>query len=35
MDHKQEFLEIVAKYCDKDVSEIKEDMRFREDLEFH
>ena len=35
MDHKQEFLEIVAKYCDKDVSEIKEDMRFREDLEFN
>lgn len=35
MDYKQEFLEIVAKYCDKDVSEIKEDMRFREDLEFN
>ena len=32
MDHKQEFLEIVAKYCDKDASEITEDMRFREDL---
>ena len=35
MDHKQEFLEIVAKYCDKDASEITEDMRFREDLGFH
>ncbi len=35
MDHKQEFLEIVAKYCDKDVSELTEDMRFREDLGFN
>ena len=35
MDRKQEFLEIVAKYCDKDVSELTEDMRFREDLGFH
>ena len=35
MDHKQEFLEIVAKYCDKDASEITEDMRFREDLGFN
>ena len=32
MDRKQEFLEIVAKYCDKDVSELTEDMRFRVDL---
>ena len=35
MDHKQEFLEIVAKYCDKDASEITEDMRFRVDLGFN
>jgi acyl carrier protein len=35
MDHKQEFLEIVAKYCDKDASEITEDMRFGEDLGFN
>ena len=35
MDHKQEFLEIVAKYCDKDASEITEDMRIREDLGFN
>ncbi len=35
MDRKQEFLEIVAKYCDKDVSELTEDMRFREDLGFN
>lgn len=35
MDHKQEFLETVAKYCDKDASEITEDMRFREDLGFN
>ena len=35
MDKKQEFLEIVAKYCDKDASEITEDMRFREDLGFN
>ena len=35
MDHKKEFLEIVAKYCDKDVSEITDDMRFREDLGFN
>ena len=35
MDRKQEFLEIVAKYCDKDASEITEDMRFREDLGFN
>ena len=35
MDKKQGFLEIVAKYCDKDASEITEDMRFREDLGFN
>lgn len=35
MDRRQEFLEIVAKYCDKDVSELTEDMRFREDLGFN
>ena len=35
MDHKQEFLEIVAKYCDKDASEMTEDMRFRDDLGFN
>ena len=35
MDKKQEFLEVVAKYCDKDASEITEDMRFREDLGFN
>ncbi|MDO4803721.1 MAG: phosphopantetheine-binding protein [Lachnospiraceae bacterium] len=35
MDNKSEFLEIVAKYCDKDVSELTEDMRFREDLGFN
>lgn len=35
MDHKQEFLELVAKYCDKDASELTDDMRFREDLGFN
>ena len=35
MDHKNEFLEIVAKYCDKDASEITDEMRFREDLGFN
>ena len=35
MDKKQEFLEVVAKYWDKDASEITEDMRFREDLGFN
>ena len=35
MDNKQEFLEIVAKYGDKEPSEITEDMRFREDLGFN
>ncbi len=35
MDHKKEFLELVAKYCDKDVSELTDDMRFREDLGFN
>ena len=34
MDHKKEFLEIVAKYCDKSVDELNEDMKFREDLGF-
>ncbi len=35
MDHKKEFLELVAKYCEKDVSELTDDMRFREDLGFN
>ncbi|MDO4538926.1 MAG: phosphopantetheine-binding protein [Coriobacteriales bacterium] len=35
MDNKQEFLELVAKYCEADASEITEDMRFREDLGFN
>lgn len=35
MDHRKEFLEIVAKFCDKDVSELTDDMRFREDLGFN
>ena len=35
MDNKTEFLEIIAKYCDKDVSELTEDMRYREDLGFN
>lgn len=35
MDKKHIFLEIVAKYCDKEASEITEDMRFREDLGFN
>ncbi len=35
MDHKKVFLELVAKYCDKDVSELTDDMRFREDLGFN
>ena len=35
MDKKHKFLEIVAKYCDKEASEITEDMRFREDLGFN
>ncbi len=35
MDNKTEFLELVAKYCEADASEITEDMRFREDLGFN
>ncbi len=35
MDHKTEFLELVANYCDKDASEITNDLRFREDLGFN
>jgi acyl carrier protein len=35
MDHKTEFLELVANYCSKDVSELTNDLRFREDLEFN
>ena len=35
MDHKTEFLELVANYCDKDISELTNDLRFREDLEFN
>ncbi|MBQ1493188.1 MAG: acyl carrier protein [Blautia sp.] len=34
MDHKKEFLEIVAKYCDKSAEEITTDLKFREDLQF-
>ena len=34
MSTKEQFLEIVAKYCDKGVDELTEDMRFREDLGF-
>lgn len=34
MDNEKEFLEIVAKYCDKDVDELTPDLRFREDLGF-
>ena len=35
MDHKTEFLELVANYCSKDISELTNDLRFREDLEFN
>ncbi len=35
MDHKQELLDIIAKYCDKEASELTDDMRFREDLGFN
>ncbi len=35
MNHKTEFLELVANYCDKDASELTNDMRFREDLDFN
>ena len=34
MDHKNEFLEIVAKYSDKTPEEISTDMKFRDDLGF-
>ena len=34
MDQRKNFLELVAKYCEKDASEITDDMRFREDLGF-
>lgn len=33
--NKKEFLELVAKYCDKDAAELTDDMRFREDLGFN
>ena len=32
---KRQFLEIVAKYCDKSPDELTMDMRFREDLGFN
>ena len=35
MDHRNNFLQLVAKYCDKDASELTDDMRFREDLGFN
>lgn len=35
MDQRKNFLELVAKYCEKDASEITDDMRFREDLGFN
>ncbi len=35
MDNREEFLEIVANYCDKSVGELTENMRFREDLGFN
>ncbi len=35
MDHRNDFLQLVAKYCDKDASEFTDDMRFREDLGFN
>lgn len=35
MDHRNDFLQLVAKYCDKDSSELTDDMRFREDLGFN
>ena len=34
MTTREEFLEIVAKYCDKSADELNDDMRFREDLGF-
>ena len=35
MDQRKNFLELVAKYCEKDASEITDNMRFREDLGFN
>lgn len=35
MDYRNNFLQLVAKYCDKDASELTDDMRFREDLGFN
>ncbi len=34
MEKNAEFLEIVAKYCDKSVDEITPEMKFRDDLGF-
>lgn len=34
MERKNEFLEIVAKYCDKSAEELKPEMKFRDDLGF-
>ncbi len=34
MEQKTEFLEIVAKYCDKSVEEITPELKFRDDLGF-
>ncbi len=34
MDNEKQFLEIVAKYCDKSADELTPELRFREDLGF-
>ncbi|MBQ8955977.1 MAG: acyl carrier protein [Lachnospiraceae bacterium] len=35
MEKEKQFLEIVAKYCDKPADELTHEMRFREDLGFN
>ncbi len=35
MEKEQEFLELVANYCDRTAEELTPDMRFREDLDFN
>lgn len=35
MDHRKDFLELVSKYCDKNVAELSDELRFREDLGFN
>lgn len=35
MDYRKDFLELVAKYCEKEAGELTGDLRFREDLGFN